>query len=236
MTFRVVMTNQYNQDLRLIHSTNGNHLESPKEGSSIDHQVTIYLHAQNITMFPTNETWEHCDVMSMQMDSDLVIYRTTLVRTFQMVTICRVDKSEALSAIPRGSWGDVARRFTMIRWANQEFGRPSSQTSRTAAAHHRASVVPPPSVRRVIGLVSINATRSFRPCQNPSDLLVQIDGGILIPVVDLIRRIYRRLQFKSQISLRILVGARRPDASKIRPKNGLKRTSKRCSEAGEDLV
>ncbi|KZV07109.1 phosphoglycerate kinase, chloroplastic-like [Dorcoceras hygrometricum] len=56
MMFRVVRTNQYNQDLGLIHSTNGNHLESPKEGSSIDHQVTIYLHAQNITMFPTNET------------------------------------------------------------------------------------------------------------------------------------------------------------------------------------
>ncbi|KZV26230.1 F-box/kelch-repeat protein-like [Dorcoceras hygrometricum] len=50
-------TNQYNQDLGLIHSTNGNHLEIPNEGSSIDHQVTIYLHAQNITMFPTNETW-----------------------------------------------------------------------------------------------------------------------------------------------------------------------------------
>ncbi|KZV55758.1 hypothetical protein F511_21254 [Dorcoceras hygrometricum] len=49
-------TNQYNQDLGLFHSTNGNHLESPNEGSSIDHQVTIYLHAQNITMFPTNET------------------------------------------------------------------------------------------------------------------------------------------------------------------------------------
>ncbi|KZV19593.1 hypothetical protein F511_44116 [Dorcoceras hygrometricum] len=32
----------------------------------------------------------------MQMDSDLVIYRTTLVRTFQVVTICRVDKSEVL--------------------------------------------------------------------------------------------------------------------------------------------
>ncbi|KZV40332.1 hypothetical protein F511_21238 [Dorcoceras hygrometricum] len=57
MTFRVVRTNQYNQDLGLIHSTDGNHLESPNEGSSIDHQVTIYLHAQNITMFPTNETW-----------------------------------------------------------------------------------------------------------------------------------------------------------------------------------
>ncbi|KZV53090.1 putative LRR receptor-like serine/threonine-protein kinase [Dorcoceras hygrometricum] len=50
-------TNQYNQDLGLIHSKKGNHLESPKEGSSIDHQVTIYLHAQNITMLPTNETW-----------------------------------------------------------------------------------------------------------------------------------------------------------------------------------
>ncbi|KZV41851.1 hypothetical protein F511_29051 [Dorcoceras hygrometricum] len=109
---------------------------------------------------------EHCDVLSMQMDSDLVIYRTTLVRTFHVVTICRVDKSEvarlgevlmhvgvdaslsriqrmvvdligiyvlkgpyctltttnwflqALSVIPRGSWGDVARRFIMIRWAS----------------------------------------------------------------------------------------------------------------------
>ncbi|KZV54297.1 homeobox protein [Dorcoceras hygrometricum] len=57
MTFRVVRTNQYNQDLGLIHSTNGNHLESPNEGSLIKHQVTIHLHAQNITMFPTNETW-----------------------------------------------------------------------------------------------------------------------------------------------------------------------------------
>ncbi|KZV45549.1 dentin sialophosphoprotein-like [Dorcoceras hygrometricum] len=34
-------TNQYNQDLGLIHSTNGNHLESPKERSSIDHQPLI---------------------------------------------------------------------------------------------------------------------------------------------------------------------------------------------------
>ncbi|KZV23975.1 ankyrin repeat and death domain-containing protein 1B-like [Dorcoceras hygrometricum] len=133
----------------------------------------------------------------MQMDSDLVVYRTTLVRTFQVVTICRVDKSEvlvvlisphysklllrlyvigkwvylvtlamslfdlrdvcivigslatldlpmvvdligicvlkgpyctltmtdwflqALSVIPMGSWGDVARRFTMIRWEEE---------------------------------------------------------------------------------------------------------------------
>ncbi|KZV24119.1 hypothetical protein F511_40863 [Dorcoceras hygrometricum] len=26
---------------------------------------------------------------------------------------------QALSVIPRGSWGDVARRFTMIRWVNR---------------------------------------------------------------------------------------------------------------------
>ncbi|KZV58131.1 hypothetical protein F511_36389 [Dorcoceras hygrometricum] len=31
-------------------------------------------------------TREHCDVLSMQIDSDLVIYRTTLVRTFQVST------------------------------------------------------------------------------------------------------------------------------------------------------
>ncbi|KZV06653.1 hypothetical protein F511_45864 [Dorcoceras hygrometricum] len=41
-------------------------------------------------------SWEHCDVLSMQIDSDLVIYRTTLLRIFQVVTICRVDKSEVL--------------------------------------------------------------------------------------------------------------------------------------------
>ncbi|KZV31320.1 epsin-2 [Dorcoceras hygrometricum] len=43
MTFRVVRTNQYNQDLGLIHSTNDNHLESPNEGSSIDHQELLGL-------------------------------------------------------------------------------------------------------------------------------------------------------------------------------------------------
>ncbi|KZV56141.1 hypothetical protein F511_24969 [Dorcoceras hygrometricum] len=39
---------------------------------------------------------EHCDVLSMQIDSDLVIYQTTLIRTFQVVTIYRVEKSEVL--------------------------------------------------------------------------------------------------------------------------------------------
>ncbi|KZV37063.1 triacylglycerol lipase [Dorcoceras hygrometricum] len=76
MTFRVVRTNQYNQDLGLIHSTNGNHLESPNEGSSIDHQVTIYMHAQNITMFPTNETWYFASQILVSSSGGLIFILT----------------------------------------------------------------------------------------------------------------------------------------------------------------
>ncbi|KZV16868.1 hypothetical protein F511_37023 [Dorcoceras hygrometricum] len=76
MTFRVVRTNQYNQDLGLNHSTNGNHLESPNEGSSIDHQVTIHLHAQNITMFPTNETWYFTLQMLVSSSGGLILILT----------------------------------------------------------------------------------------------------------------------------------------------------------------
>ncbi|KZV33248.1 hypothetical protein F511_41987 [Dorcoceras hygrometricum] len=145
-------------------------------------------------------------------DSDLVIYRTTLVRTFQVVTICRVDKSEVLvvlsttsvlgkcvclvtlamslfdlrdvcivigsiatldlpmvvdligiyglkgpyctltttdwflqelSVIPRGSWGDVARRFTMIRWAASLLSHtPPSPPCAAAASSRRNSFRP----------------------------------------------------------------------------------------------
>ncbi|KZV23014.1 hypothetical protein F511_10850 [Dorcoceras hygrometricum] len=76
MMFRVVRTNQYNQDLGLIHSTNGNHLESPNEGSLIDHQVTIRLHAQNITMFPTNETWYFTSQMLVSSSGGLILILT----------------------------------------------------------------------------------------------------------------------------------------------------------------
>ncbi|KZV38244.1 hypothetical protein F511_35831 [Dorcoceras hygrometricum] len=69
-------TNQYNQDLGVIHSTNGNHLESPNEGSSIDHQVTIHLHAQNITMFPTNETWYFASQMLVSSSGGLILILT----------------------------------------------------------------------------------------------------------------------------------------------------------------
>ncbi|KZV38848.1 triacylglycerol lipase [Dorcoceras hygrometricum] len=72
----VTRTNQYNQDLGLIHSTNGNHLKSPNEGSSIDHQVTIYLHAQNITMLPTNETWYFASQILVSNSGGLILILT----------------------------------------------------------------------------------------------------------------------------------------------------------------
>ncbi|KZV49543.1 kelch-like protein 8 [Dorcoceras hygrometricum] len=76
MMFRVVRTNQYNQDLGLFHSTNGNHLESPNEGSSIDHQVITHLHAQNITMFPTNETWYFASQMLASSSGAVILILT----------------------------------------------------------------------------------------------------------------------------------------------------------------
>ncbi|KZV19669.1 hypothetical protein F511_30837 [Dorcoceras hygrometricum] len=68
-------TNQYNQDLGHIHSTNGNHLESPNEGS-IDHQVTIHLHAQNITIFPNNETWYFASQVLVSISGYLILILT----------------------------------------------------------------------------------------------------------------------------------------------------------------
>ncbi|KZV49567.1 hypothetical protein F511_23744 [Dorcoceras hygrometricum] len=252
--------------------------------------------------------WEHCDVLSMQMDSDLVIYRTTLVRTFQLVTICRVDKSEvlvvlisphyskcrsrcfvvedsplafmrkwvylvtlamslfdlqdvcivigslatldlpmvvdligiyvlkrpyctltttnwflqALSVIPRGSWGDVARRFTMIRWASPKLGFRSHngcgptascipEPLRVTQPPPLSSKTPrrrrPPTSRRA---VPPSRRRSDRTCSdhlfeeilfvpNSSGLLVQADEGILIPVVYLIKEFLPPPTLKSQI-------------------------------------
>ncbi|KZV26238.1 hypothetical protein F511_42917 [Dorcoceras hygrometricum] len=59
MTFRVVRTNQYNQDLRLIHSTNDNHLESPNEGSSIDHQQSKLQWFQSQRKDSQTQCFEH---------------------------------------------------------------------------------------------------------------------------------------------------------------------------------
>ncbi|KZV29260.1 histidine kinase 4-like [Dorcoceras hygrometricum] len=44
---------------------------------------------------------------------------------------------QALSVIPRGSWGDVARRFTMIRWADATLKMQRSNLSK----RHRTSYI-----------------------------------------------------------------------------------------------
>ncbi|KZV50203.1 Tau class glutathione S-transferase [Dorcoceras hygrometricum] len=93
MTFRVVRTNQYNQDLGLIHSTNGNHLENPNEGSSIDHQVTIYLYAQNITIFPTNETCIYDDVMVATTSFFNSRHANVMVAESRYLSISNADRS-----------------------------------------------------------------------------------------------------------------------------------------------
>ncbi|KZV38581.1 DNA-directed RNA polymerase V subunit 1 [Dorcoceras hygrometricum] len=89
---------------------------------------------------------------------------------------------QALSVIPRGSWGDVARRFTMIRWADQKA--------------HAASLLtltpPPPSPPRAAAVAApLSPETCFRQLfeENPivlisSGLLVQSDEGVSDLVVD----------------------------------------------------
>ncbi|KZV45816.1 hypothetical protein F511_33451 [Dorcoceras hygrometricum] len=97
---------------------------------------------------------------------------------------------QALSVIPGGSLGDIARRFTMNTIHSHN---PSSKIGLPFPLPTSRRRRPPPSAAAaagdfVIELVSISVTRRIRTCQNSSDLLVQIDGGIAFPVVDLIRR------------------------------------------------
>ncbi|KZV29939.1 hypothetical protein F511_41541 [Dorcoceras hygrometricum] len=76
----------------------------------------------------------------------------------------------ALSVIPMGSWGDVARRFTMIRWSP-----PAADVAAAARCHHRKSR----SDHSGEEIPSVKFSLSF---------LVQTGEGIGIPIVDRIRR------------------------------------------------
>ncbi|KZV32737.1 hypothetical protein F511_31228 [Dorcoceras hygrometricum] len=86
---------------------------------------------------------------------------------------------QALSVIPRGSWGDVARRFTMIRWAVHAASLSSLPRRRRA---------PPAAARRRRQL----RRKTFRPSffeeysfvLISSGLLVQPDEGVSDLVVD----------------------------------------------------
>ncbi|KZV48609.1 hypothetical protein F511_27212 [Dorcoceras hygrometricum] len=200
------------------------------------------------------DSGEHCYVLSMQIDSDLVIYRTTLVRTFQVSTRSVLGKCvylvtlvmslfdlqdvcidigsiatldlpmvvdligiyglkgpyctltttdcflQALSVIPRGSWGDVARRFTIIRWA----AGPSLLSKRR---RRRPPCATAAAVRRRRKFVSGQLDEENPFVQNSSVLLVQADEGVSVLVVDRIGDIYRSLPRRAEV-IGTTVGAR----------------------------
>ncbi|KZV13896.1 hypothetical protein F511_44812 [Dorcoceras hygrometricum] len=98
---------------------------------------------------------------------------------------------QALSVIPRGSWGDVARRFTMIRWA-------------TAAAADRRRRRRRFSRRKIVS-GQLDEENPF--VQNSSVLLVQADEGVSVLVIGRIGDIYRSLPKRADVIV-TTVGAR----------------------------
>ncbi|KZV41812.1 helicase domain-containing family protein [Dorcoceras hygrometricum] len=98
---------------------------------------------------------------------------------------------QALSVIPRGSWGDVARRSYHDPLGKSgivipepqciKSRRPSPQTSRRRRR------------RRFAGNCSGQSFEENPSVPISSGLLVQADEGVSYPVVDLIDVIYRRL-------------------------------------------
>ncbi|KZV25879.1 hypothetical protein F511_20126 [Dorcoceras hygrometricum] len=128
---------------------------------------------------------------------------------------------QALSVIPRGSWGDVARRFTMIRWASPELCfRSHNGCGPTASCipeplrvtqvldsrfphgysaqycERRPSSLkdpPPPPAASSPESVPAKLDEENPSAQISSRLLVQGDEGVSYPVVDRIGDIYRNL-------------------------------------------
>ncbi|KZV13890.1 hypothetical protein F511_44839 [Dorcoceras hygrometricum] len=103
--------------------------------------------------------------------------------------------SLALSVIPRRSWGDVARRFTMIRWAVH---------SRLPSSKHTPPPPPPP---RVGGILSGRFDEENPFVQNSSVLLVQANEGVSVLVMDRIGDIYHSLPRRADVIV-TTVGAR----------------------------
>ncbi|KZV58471.1 hypothetical protein F511_26515 [Dorcoceras hygrometricum] len=129
---------------------------------------------------------------------------------------------QALSVIPRGSWDDVARCFTMIRWVGpklrfrshngcgltascipeplrviQSVRRPLSSQNLTAAA----STAAPSCRRRRDRTCSDRRVEEIPFVPNSSGLLVQADEGVVFPVVDLIKEDLPPPTVKSKNSL-----------------------------------
>ncbi|KZV22787.1 hypothetical protein F511_24834 [Dorcoceras hygrometricum] len=107
---------------------------------------------------------------------------------------------QALSVIPRGSWGDVARRFTMIRWATAPYLLSKRRRRRPPCAAAAA-------VRRRRKFISGQLDEENPFVQNSSVLLVQADEGVSVLVVDRIGDIYRSLPRRADVIV-TTVGAR----------------------------
>ncbi|KZV38431.1 hypothetical protein F511_41231 [Dorcoceras hygrometricum] len=110
----------------------------------------------------------------------------------------------ALPVIPRRSWGDVARRFTMIRWADLVLAAPSLLSKRR---RRRPPCAAAAAVRRRRKFVSGQLDEENPFGQNSSVLLVQADEGVSVLVVDRIGDIYRSLPRRADVIV-TTVGAR----------------------------
>ncbi|KZV14330.1 sphingoid long-chain bases kinase 2, mitochondrial-like [Dorcoceras hygrometricum] len=105
---------------------------------------------------------------------------------------------QALSVIPMGSWGDVARRFTMIRWETSKLvAAPLSSQNLTVAA----STAAPPCRLRRDRTCSDSHVEEIPFVSNSSGLLVQADEVVAFPVVVLIKEDLPPPTVKSQNSL-----------------------------------
>ncbi|KZV16428.1 hypothetical protein F511_28607 [Dorcoceras hygrometricum] len=108
---------------------------------------------------------------------------------------------QALSVIPRGSWGDVARRFTMIRWAALKPPPPSLNSRRRSRRPSAAAA----DLRRKFVSGQFDEENPFMLIS--SVLLVQPDEGVSVLVVDRIGDYLPQSTEKSRV-LVIPVGAR----------------------------
>ncbi|KZV16354.1 hypothetical protein F511_12244 [Dorcoceras hygrometricum] len=99
-----------------------------------------------------------------------------------------------LSVIPRGSWGDVARRSYNDPLGKSGIVIPGSNTRRLPSSKSLAAAAAGARRRRrFAGICSGQLDEENPSVPISSGLLVQADEGVSIPVMDLIDVIYRRL-------------------------------------------
>ncbi|KZV17526.1 hypothetical protein F511_37452 [Dorcoceras hygrometricum] len=124
---------------------------------------------------------------------------------------------QALSVIPRGSWCDVSRRFTMIRWADhiiqfRKLSRSVRSDRRSELRFGRPLLSSPSAAAAVAARCRRKFVSGQLDEENPfvlisSALLVQPDEGVSVLVVDRIGDNLPQSTEKSRI-LVIPVGAR----------------------------